>query len=109
MNKVINLKGVIGDSITAIINTEDTTTITIKFDDSVGGGIKSSGDLPDIVNSMSWSYATEEDLRETEEIYNTDISKSKLWKNHRTPDGLTLSGADANMLTGSIKAPSDDS
>lgn len=109
MNKVINLKGVIGDSITAIIDTEDTTTITIKFDDSVGNGIKSSGDLPDIVNSMSWSYATEDDLKETEAIYNTDISKSKIWKNHRVPDGLTLSGADANMLTGSIKAPAEDS
>lgn len=109
MDKVINLKGVVGDSIMAVINTEDTTTITIKFDDSLGRGIKSSGELPDIVNSMSWSYASEDDLRETETIYNTEISKSKIWKSNRTPEGLTLSGADANMLTGSIKAPSEDS
>jgi hypothetical protein len=108
MNKLINLKGVVGDSITAVIDTEDTTTITIQFDDSLGRGIKSSGDLPEIVNSMSWSYATEEDLKETETIYNTEISKTKIWKNNRTPDGITLSGADANMLAGSIKAPSED-
>lgn len=108
MNKVINLKGVVGDSITAVIDTEDTTTITIKFDDSLGRGIKSTVDLPEIVNSMSWSYATEDDLKETEIIYNTEISKTKIWKNHRTPEGLTLSGADANILAGSIKAPSED-
>lgn len=76
----INLKGILGDSITAVVDPEDTNQFNIKFDDSLGGGLKSIDQLPDIVDSMGWYYATQEDLEKTEKLYNVDINKKRLWK-----------------------------
>ena len=76
----INLKGVLGDSITATVDTEDTNQVTIKFYDSLGGGLKSLDQLPDTVDSMGWYYATQEDLEKTEKLYNVEINKKRLWK-----------------------------
>lgn len=75
----INLKGVIGDSITATVNSEDTNQFTIRFDDSPGSGLKSLDQLPDMVSNMGWYYATQEDLEKTEKLYNVDINKKRLW------------------------------
>lgn len=77
--KTINLKGVIGDNITVTVNTENTNYCIIKFDDSDCNGIKSTDQLPELVNNMGWSYSTKEDLENTEKIYNTEISKKKIW------------------------------
>lgn len=77
--KTINLKGVIGDNITVTVNTENTNYCIIKFDDSSCTGIKSNDQLPELVNNMGWSYSTKEDLENTEKIYNTEISKKKIW------------------------------
>lgn len=75
----INLKGILGDDITAIVDPEDTNQVTIKFYDSLGGGLKSLDQLPDMVSNMGWYYATPEDLEKTEKLYNVDINKKRLW------------------------------
>lgn len=76
----INLKGILGDDITATVDPEDTNQVTIKFYDSLGGGLKSLDQLPDTVDSMGWYYATQDDLEKAEELYNVDINKKRLWK-----------------------------
>lgn len=76
----INLKGVLGDDIIVQVNSEDTNYCSIKFNDSLGGGVKSIGPLPDIVDNMGWYYATQEDLEKSEKLYNADINKKRLWK-----------------------------
>lgn len=106
MNKVINLKGIAGDKITATVNSEDTNAVIIKFDDSEGRGLRSIGDLPELVNNMGWYYSTNEDLESTSELYNTEISKTKLWKN-RSFRGVKLSGPDLGVSTGSLQPPSE--
>lgn len=76
----INLKGVLGDDIIVQVNSEDTNYCSIKFEDSEGNGLKSSDQLPDLVSRMNWSYATENDLKLAETLYNTEISKKYLWE-----------------------------
>lgn len=76
----INLKGIIGDNITVTVNPENTNYCMIKFDDSDCNGIKSTDQLPELVSRMNWSYATENDLKRAETLYNTEISKKYLWK-----------------------------
>lgn len=106
MNKVINLKGIAGDKITATVNSEDTNAVIIKFDDSEGRGLRSIGDLPELVNQMGWYYATNEDLDSASELYNTEISKTKIWKN-RSFKGVRLYGPDMAACTGSLQPPSE--
>lgn len=79
MIEIINLKGILGDNISVTVDTENTSTITVKFDDPNSQGLKSTDDLPDLVNSMGWSYSSKKDLELTESIYNVEISKKKLW------------------------------
>lgn len=79
MIEIINLKGILGDNIFVTVDTENTSTITVKFDDPNSQGLKSADDLPDLVNSMGWSYSSKKDLELTESIYNVEISKKKLW------------------------------
>lgn len=79
MIEIINLKGILGDNIFVTVDTENTSTITVKFDDPNSQGLKSTDDLPDLVNSMGWSYSSKKDLELTESIYNVEISKKKLW------------------------------
>lgn len=79
MNKVINLKGTIGDSITVTVDDEDTNYCTIKFDDSMGGGLKSLDQLPALVENMNWKYASMKDKEEAERIYNTEISNKRIF------------------------------
>lgn len=79
MIKTINLKGTIGDNITVVVDDENTNYCTIKFDDSLSGGLKSSDQLPALVETMGWYYASAEDLSNTEDLYNIEISKKKVW------------------------------
>lgn len=79
MIEIVNLKGVLGDSIAVTVDTENTTTITVKFDDPTSQGLKSTDDLPNLVDSMGWAYASKKDLELTESIYNVEISKKKIW------------------------------
>jgi hypothetical protein len=79
MIKTINLKGTIGDNITVVVDDENTNYCTIKFDDSLNGGLKSSDQIPTLVETMGWYYASTEDLANTESLYNIEISKKKLW------------------------------
>ena len=78
--KVNNLKGVAGDDIFCIVNTEDTNFCIIKFDALGNNGLKCKDQVPDLVEARGWRYKTKEDKNFAETLYNTEISDKFIWK-----------------------------
>ena len=78
--KVINLKGVVGDDIFCVVNTDDTNFCIIKFDSLGNSGIKCRDQVCDLVETRGWRYKSKEDKEFAETLYNIEIPDKFIWK-----------------------------